>query len=301
MRIVSLLASATELVHAIGAGDELVARSHECDFPESVKALPVVSRPAFDVTGSSRAIDRRVRERLASGAPLYEVDDDAIARLEPDVVLTQTHCEVCAPSPADVERGGVPPLCRRQVAALRSGTLEGILAGFVEVATVLGRHDAGARLVAELRARTEAVSARTRSLPRPTVVCLEWLDPVFAMGNWGPEIVELAGGTSLLGRPGEHSTTTPWEAVLEADPDVLVVAPCGFTVDRTLSEIEALTTRPGYATLKAARAGQVYVADGNRFFNRSGPSAFESVELLAEILHPDVFPPKHRGAGWRPL
>jgi len=295
MRIVSLLASATETVCELGAGDDLVGRSHECDHPEWVRRLPSVSRPTFDIGGSSADIDRRVREKLAAGAPLYEVDEEALAALAPEVLLTQTHCEVCAVTPGNV----APGLCRRPVATLRTGTLQGILDGFVEVARVLGVEEKGMALARRCHATVEAVRDRTRSLPRPRVACLEWIDPVFAMGNWGPELVEAAGGEPLLGRPGAHSTTTPWEAVVGEDPDVVVMAACGFGVERTASEMHVMEERPGWRELRAVREGRVFIADGNRFFNRSGPSAFETAELLAEMLHPGSFEPRHEGRDWR--
>lgn len=300
MRVVSLLASATELVCALGAGEMLVGRSHECDTPEWVKRLPAVSRPTFDVTGSSAEIDRLVRAKLAAGEPLYEVDEKLLVELAPDVLVTQTHCEVCAVTPGDVARGVSSALCRRQVVALQAGTLEGILSGFVEVARVLGCEARGAEFALACRERVEAVRARTRGLGRPRVACLEWTDPIFAMGNWGPELVDAAGGESLLATPGGHSTTTPWEAVVNADPDVLVVAPCGYSMDRTLPEMPALASREGWSELAAVRSGRVYVADGNRFFNRSGPSAFETAEVLAEMLHPEAIEPRHRPESWVP-
>jgi iron complex transport system substrate-binding protein len=299
MRVVSLLASATELVCALGAGDMLVGRSHECDSPEWVKGLPAVSAPTFDVSGSSLSIDELVRAKLRAGEPLYFVDDARIAELAPDVLLTQTHCEVCAVTPGDVAHGGAPSLSRREVVALRAGTLAGILEGFAAVASVLGREAEGERLVSSLRARLEAVRAAVRDRARPSVACLEWIEPVFAMGNWGPELVDAAGGESVLGTAGAHSTTTPWADVRAADPEVLVVAPCGFAIDRTLREMHLLTAQPGWRDLRAVRAGRVFVADGNLYFNRSGPTAFETAELLAEILHPDRFPPAHEGAWWR--
>jgi iron complex transport system substrate-binding protein len=298
-RIVSLLASGTELVCALGAGDRLVGRSHECDYPAWVKRLPAVSRPTFDVTGSSRAIDERVRERLRAGLPLYEVDEAAIVALAPDVLLTQTHCEVCAVSPADLAHGAAAPtLVRKQVIALRTGTLEAILGGFLDVARVLDLAPQGEALVAALREKMTAVSRRTAGLPRVSVVCLEWIDPVFPMGNWGPELVELAGGTSLLGTPAMHSSQTPWESVLQADPEVLVVAACGFDVARTLQEMPLMAARPGWDRLRAVKAGRVYVADGNLYFNRSGPSMFDTPAILAEMLHPSHVAPEHQGAAW---
>jgi iron complex transport system substrate-binding protein len=300
VRIVSLLASATELVVALGLGDRLVGRSHECDHPPWVRRLPVLSRPAFDITGTSAEIDARVRERLAAGQPLYEIDEAALARLAPDFVLTQTHCEVCAVSPANLEGSGCK-VDRRQVVALTSGTIEGILDGFRRVADVLGAPAAGEALVSRLRAGLAQITAATADLPHPRVACLEWIEPLFAMGNWGPEIVAAAGGTCVLGVTGTHSTTLPFQALADADPDVIVVAPCGFDLRRTLSELKTLTGRPEWRALRAVRQGRAYAADGNLYFNRSSPTLFETPELLAEMLHPDRFAPRHRGSAWVPI
>ncbi len=301
MRIVSLLASGTELVAALGLGDRLVGRSHECDHPAWIKRLPALSRPTFDIEGTSVQIDARVRERLRGGAPLYEVDEAQLAALAPDVIITQTHCEVCAVSPADLVHGIAAKLERHQLVALSTGTLEGILDGFTRVAEVLGAADAGRTLVTNLRARLAAIAGVTRTLPHPRVACLEWIEPLFAMANWGPEIVEIAGGVGVLGVPGAHSTTLPFEALAEADPEVIVVAPCGFGLERTLAEMPPLTGHPGWRRLRAVRAGRAFAADGNFFFNRSGPMLFETPEILAEMLHPAQFPPRHQGPSWRRL
>jgi iron complex transport system substrate-binding protein len=298
-RVVSLLASGTETVCALGAGDRLVGRSHECDDPAWVQRLPAVSRPTFDVTGSSRAIDARVRERLRAGLPLYEVDDRALTALAPDLLVTQTHCEVCAVSPADLAHGKPATLRREQVVALETGSLEAILAGFLEIARVLGLPAAGEELVAGARARLAETAASTRDLSRPSVVCLEWIDPVFAMGNWGPDLVDVAGGRERLGTRNEHSSTTPWEAVCAADPEVLVVAPCGFGLERAGSEMHVFAERPGWRALRAVRDGRVYVADGNRYFNRSGPALFDTPGILAEMLHPEHVAPRREGTVWR--
>jgi iron complex transport system substrate-binding protein len=294
MRIVSLLASGTELVCALGAGDELVGRSHECDHPAWVTRLPVLSAPTFDISGSSADIDRRVREKLRAGEPLYAIDEARLDALAPDVVITQTHCEVCAVN-ADT------PGCRtrNQIVALQTGTLEGILRGFGDVAAVLGRAEAGARLVAELRGRMDRWRATTATLPRPRVVCLEWVAPPFALGNWGPELVALAGGESLLGVEGGHSAAIAWERVCAAAPEVLIVAPCGFGLERTAAEMPTLEAQSGWSELPAVRAGRVYIADGNLYFNRSSPTVFETIDLLAEMLHPRDFPASHEGSGWR--
>jgi iron complex transport system substrate-binding protein len=299
LRIASLLASGTELVCALGLGEHLVGRSHECEEPAWVRRLPQLSRPTFPIDGPSGEIDRRVRARLRAGAPLFEVDEAQLAALAPDIILTQTHCEVCAVSPGDLACGVPASLERRRVVALDGSTLETVLEGFARVADLLGVAEAGHALVRALRARAEAVAARVRGLPAPTVACLEWIDPVFAMGNWGPELVALAGGRSVLGEAAARSTTTPWEAVLAADPDVLVIAPCGFSLPRTLTELPTLAGYPGWRDLRAVRARRVFAADGNAYFNRAGPSLFETPELLAEMLHPSAVEPRHRDRAWR--
>jgi iron complex transport system substrate-binding protein len=295
MRIVSLLASGTELACALGAGDELVGRSHECDHPPWVTRLPALSRPTFDIEGTSAEVDQRVREKLRAGEPLYLIDEERLEALEPDVVITQTHCEVCAVSPAT-------PGCRtprQQAVALQTGSVEGILQSFADVAAVLGRPDAGARLVADARAHLARWRTATANLPRPRVVCLEWIAPPFALGNWGPELIEAAGGDNLLGTPGGHSAAIGWDRVRAAAPEVLVVAPCGFGLTRTAREMPALEAQPGWAELPAVRNGRVYIADGNLYFNRSGPTVFETVDILAELLHPGVFAPHHQATAWR--
>jgi iron complex transport system substrate-binding protein len=299
MRIVSLLASGTELVCALGAGDCLVGRSHECDHPSWVTRLPAVSRPTFDITGSSRDIDQQVRERLHAGLPLFEVNEAAITELAPDVLITQTHCEVCAVSPADLAHGAPDRHPGKQVVALRAGSLEDILDGFRAVAQVIDRAAAGDSLVAGIRSRLDALRETTCRLKRPSVLCLEWIDPPFPMGNWGPALVELAGGANVLGTPGAHSRAIPWDEVCAADPDVLVVAPCGFGIDRTFAEMPLLAERPGWRDLRAVRTDRVFVADGNLYFNRSGPSVFDTAVMLAEMLHPDRFPPRHEASTWR--
>ena len=298
-RIASLLASGTELVCALGLGDKLVARSHECDFPEWVQRLPAVSRPTFDITGASDDIDARVRAKLRAGEPLYEVDEALLATLAPDVIITQTHCEVCAVSDSDLAHGGPARLERQQVVALETGTIAGILDGFHKVAAVVGAPDAGRALVDGIRERLAELAAATAPLPHPTVACLEWTAPLFAMGNWGPELIDIAGGRCALGTAGVHSTSVPWQALADADPDIIVVAPCGFGLERALAEMPALVAHAGWRDLRAVRDGRVFVADGNLYFNRSGPLLFDTPEILAEILHPGAFSPAHEGRIWR--
>lgn len=297
MRVVSLLASGTEIVCALGAGETLVGRSHECDNPAWVRTLPACTRPAFDITVSSRAIDTEVRRRLKAGEPLYHVDVDLIRRLEPDLLITQVHCEVCAVTPEDVTRAGGSALTD-QVVALSAGSVAGIYDGIRSVAHAIGRPAAGDALIADMQGRIDAVTAAVRNRPAPTLVLLEWTDPIFAIGNWGPELVEAAGGRPLLGAKARHSAAIPWERVIEADPDYLIVAPCGFDLERTMQEVPVLEALPGWFQLTAVKRGRVGFADGNKYFNRSGTTIVETVEILAEILHGGRSAPRWRGEAW---
>lgn len=297
-RVVSLLASATEIVCALGMGDCLVARSHECDWPEWVRRLPTVSAPTFDVSGSSAEIDREVRRRVEAGEPLYRLDAAEIDALGAEILFAQEHCEVCAVTPGDVARAGCSTP-GAQVMALTAGTLEGIFSGMERVADALGVPERGQALVAAERERLRRVTERCSGRAAPTVVVMEWVDPVFAMGNWGPELVEAANGQLLLGRKGEHSQAIPWQSVLEADPEVLIVAPCGYDLERAERELPLLTTREGWSELRAVRSGRVAFADGNRYFNRSGMTVVETAEILAEMLHGMVTTKPTQGVHWR--
>ena len=297
MRIVSLLASGTEIVCALGLGKSLVGRSHECDNPPWVKSLPPCSEPAFDVSVSSREIDAEVGRRIRSGEPLYRIHTDLIQELAPDLVITQAHCEVCAVTPADMERSGcaIPAMT---VLALTAGSLDGVFNDVMRVAEVLGREIEGRALVCEERRRLAAVRERTARPKRPSVVMLEWMEPLFAMGNWGPELVEIASGELRLGKKGEHSSAIPFDHLREADPDIIVVAPCGFSLERTLQERMVLEEHPEWNSLQAVQAGRVAFADGNLFFNRSGMTISKTAEIIAEILHGEVFEASTRGEHW---
>lgn len=294
MRVVSLLASGTEIVCALGAGESLVGRSHECDNPPWVSALPACTRPAFDISMSSGQIDAEVRRRLRLGEPLYHVERELIDSLKPDLLVTQEHCEVCAVTPADVGRAGCA--VSGQVLALGAGSVSGIFDGVAAIGRALGREDAAAALIDAMKARMAAVHDAVKHRRAPSVVMLEWTDPIFAMGNWGPELVDFANGQLELGERGEHSAAIDWERVRQADPEWLIVAPCGFDLERTRREVPTLEALPGWSSLRAVRNGKVVLADGNTYFNRSGTTIVETVEILAEILH--GYPAGHRGRAW---
>jgi iron complex transport system substrate-binding protein len=297
VRIVSLVSSATEIACALGLETSLVGISHECDYPASILGLPRLTSARLDASAPSGEIDRQVRERAQSKLPLYEVDAARLRALEPDVILTQAQCDVCAVSLSDVERAlESAPKLRAKVVPLGGADLAGVWADIRRVAKAVGIDPSG--LLGKLDARLEALRSRAAGRPRPAVLCLEWLDPPMASGNWVPELVEAAGGASLFGEAGRHSPTLDWDAVRKADPEVIVALPCGFDVERTLKELPSLTRRPGFRELRAARDGRLFVADGNAYFNRPGPRLVDSAELLGVLLDGSAeFGPEVRDLG----
>jgi iron complex transport system substrate-binding protein len=302
-RVVSLIASATEIVCALGFEDQLVGRSHECDFPESVKRLPVCTEPKFDVEGSSYEIDQRVKAVLQEGLSVYRVHADLLKQLSPDVIVTQSHCEVCAVSQRDVERAVCDWLgARPKVVSLAPNALADVWESFRQVAAALDAEGRGEDLIRRLQQRISAIADRARALPAQAgVAYVEWIDPLMAGGNWMPELVEQAGGVNLFGEAGKHSPWMTWDELRDRDPDVIFVAPCGFDLGRTRREMPALTGRPGWQEMRAVRGGRVYLADGNQYFNRPGPRLVESLEILAETLHSGAFSFGHEGTGWQEL
>ena len=299
-RIVSLIASATEIVCALGFEEFMVGRSHECDYPPSVEKLPVCSSSKVDVDGSSRAIDDQVRAIVADALSVYRVDAPLLDDLAPTVIVTQTQCEVCAVSLKDVERAVCELVASEpKIVSLEPMDLGDVFKDIRTVAAALGRPERAERLNAGLTARLDAIRERSSGLgARPVVACIEWIDPLMHAENWVPELVEIAGGTVMVGEPGRHSGYFEFERMIEADPDVIAVMPCGFDIPRTAAEMPPLAAQPGWSELSAVRNGRVFLTDGNQYFNRPGPRVVESAEILAELLHPEVFDFGHRGSGW---
>ena len=295
MRVASLLASATETICALGFQGALVARSHECDWPPGIENLPAVTEPRLAIRASSAAIDREIKALVREALSIYLVDAERLRALAPDVVVTQTQCEVCAVSEGDVERAlGKWTGARPRVVSLRPDDLAAAWDDMRAVARALGAPDRGEGLVTELTGRMEEVAARSHALPaRPRVACVEWIEPLMAAGNWMPELVEMAGGVNLFGEAGRHSPWMTWEELADADPDVILVSPCGFDLARTRAEMGPLVSRDGWAGLRAVREGRVALADGMAYFHRPGPRLAESLEILAEVLHPGI------EYGWR--
>jgi iron complex transport system substrate-binding protein len=300
MRIVSLIASATEMVDALGLGEFQVGRSHECDHPAWVVSLPACTCPRFDISGDSRDIDRRVKETLATAVSVYEVFEDVLASLRPTHILTQTQCQVCAVSMADVERALSDRFPTRPVVvALEPNSLADIRNDVMRVACACGIEERGRELVESMDRRMGRISALARSTgKRPRVALIEWQEPLMAAGNWMPELVSMTGAENLFGEARRHSPWMQWNDLVAADPDVIVISPCGYDLPRTLAEMHWLTDRDAWSGLRAVREGRVFLADGNQYFNRPGPRVVETLEILGEILFPERFPPTLKDRGW---
>ncbi|MBX3474763.1 MAG: cobalamin-binding protein [Planctomycetes bacterium] len=301
-RIVSLLPSATEIVCALGFADALVARSHECDFPAGVDKLPIASTSKFHPTGTSIQIHNNVTEILRNALSVYHIDEEVLRRVEPTHIITQTQCEVCAVSAKDVEDAVCRVLATRpQIVALEPNSLTDVLRDFQRVADALGTPERGRELIAQTTGRLWNIAERSKFLPRPRVATIEWIEPLMAAGNWVPTLIEMAGGINLHGKADEHSPWMKFEELVASRPEVIVVMPCGFDMQRAASELPVLTRQAGWRDLPAVREQQVYVTDGHQFFNRPGPRLAESLEILAEILHPQEFQFGHEGKGWQRL
>ena len=290
-RIVSLLPSATEIVCALGAGAELVGRSHECDFPAGLQHVPVCTKPKVRVDGTSAEIHASVASVIENDISVYCVHSALLRELEPDVIVTQIQCEVCAVSLRDVEASIAEWLevDAPQIVALNPSNLESIFADVEMVGAAIGRESR--EVVAQMRNRIGEIARRAaKAASRPRVATIEWISPLMTAGNWIPEMIELAGGESLFGHSGEHSPWIDADEFARANADIVVVFPCGFSIERTLADLTLLDAK--------LRDKTVFVADGNQFFNRPGPRIVESLEILAEIIHPELFDFGHRGRTW---
>jgi len=302
-RIVSLIASATEIVCALGYERLLVGRSHECDYPETVLKLPRCTAPKFVTDGTSYDIDQRVKAILQEGLSVYRVDAACLDRLQPDIIITQTQCDVCAVSLRDVEEAVCAMIgSRPEIVSLEPNNLADIWNDISRVARAIGPDNSGMELIARLKGRMLAISEMASNLShRPTVACIEWIDPLMAAGNWVPELVEMAGGINLFGHSGKHSPYLSWQQMCEKDPDIILVLPCGFDIERTRSEMTPLTSRDEWRDLQAVKFHQVFLLDGSQYFNRPGPRVVDSLEILTEIFHPTRFNADHEDIGWQEL
>ena len=293
MRIVSLLPSATEILFAIGAGDQVVGVTHECDFPEEATSRPALTSSLLPHELDAAGIDRHVRARVHEGSSLYGLDDATLAALEPDLIVTQELCAVCAVSYEIVDRAAkrLRPSASSaradpRVVSLEPSSLEDVFSTIAFLGELVGARDGAAALLARLRARVAALRERVSSHSRKRVLVLEWTDPPMSAGHWTPELVELAGGEPLLANPGANSRVVEWDAIAACDPDVAIVAPCGFGLARTQREIAALPqdAAAAFASLRAVREGRAYAMDGNAYVNRPGPRLVDTAELFAAAI-----------------
>ena len=301
MRICSLLPSATEIVYSLGLGDRLVAVTHECDYPSVAASLPAITRSAIDHTGSSSGeIHTHVSRSLHSGSSIYDLDQELLQKLDPDLVLTQELCEVCAVSYGQVQKAVRLLKGERKVLSLEPTSLRGILDSIQEVGEVAGVAASAAAVVQGLQDRIDRVASTAEGAStRPRVFAMEWLDPPFVGGHWVPEMIRLAGGTDGLGREGHHSTVASWERIADYNPEIVVFMPCGFDLERNLQEMSRTSFPEPWRRLEAVRSGNIYGVDGSAYFNRPGPRIVDGLEILAEVLHPDLFPRTKPPQAWR--
>jgi len=290
LKIYSFIPSATEMVYALGLGDQLCGVTHECDYPPEARRKPVAIKSLIDSAGmSQREIDDRVVESITHGHGLYSIDKSLLRANMPDVVITQELCDVCSVSLRDV-LSTISELSKScKVVSLKPRGLKGLLEDILTVGEACGAEPAAEQLVGSLEVRIESVKERAESLHRPRVFCVEWFDPVFASGHWVPEMVEIAGGNDALGLAGKDSRKIPWERVLAYDPEVLILMPCGFDAERAAGDVPLLAKNEGWRSITAVRKGEVFATNGSAYYSRPGPRLVDGLELMAKMIHPGAF------------
>lgn len=298
-RVLSLLSSTTEIIYALGCGDRLVGRSHECDYPEEVSELPICTIPKFNVDGTSREVDDEVKSLVQSALSIYYINEKLLKELKPDIIFTQSQCEVCAVSVSDVENAlkNITGLSSR-VISVEPNSVEDIFNDILTIAEILNVRKKGKELVELIKAKIDSTEKIVYQKSSPSVAAIEWIDPLMAAGNWVPQLIKVAGGKNLFGEAGKHSPWMKYNDLVEQDPEIIIVMPCGYDIKKSLIEIKTLESKKGWGSLKAVRNRNVYITDGNQFFNRPGPRIIESIEILLEIIHSDFSESKHIDSGW---
>ncbi|NBB77352.1 MAG: ABC transporter substrate-binding protein [Bacteroidetes bacterium] len=299
MKIASLLPSATEIVISLGLEKKLVGRSHECDMTVSIQDLPVLTEPGMKFHGVSEEIDQSLAKAAELGLSVFKVNVDELSRVNPDVILTQDHCEVCA-IPFNQVQEAVDKFCfgNTEIISLSPTNLDEVMNSIRKAGEALNREKRAKDVINELELRFNIIRQTALGEPSKSVLAIEWIKPLMTAGNWVPELIEIAGGDPILADFGKHSPKIKPEQILEADPDIITVVPCGYSMDETVTEIDTLTGIDGWNQLRAVNQNQVYILDGNRYFNRPGPGIYESARILGEILHPNLFKPEHEDDGW---
>lgn len=285
----------------LGLENRLAGRSHECDYPESVQELPILTAPKYPVhyDDTNADIHQSISKLMQNALSIYEVDDEILLELNPDVILTQDHCEVCAASMSDLSHSVREALGKKtDIISASPVDLASVFESFTLIAEKLGVPERGKKLVDDIKSRFDEIAKQTQHLDKPDVVAIEWIDPLMTGGNWMPELIEIAGGINHLATAGEHSPVLKWDEIRETDPDILLVLPCGYPIDRTLKEMHTLEQMDGWNNLKAVESDNVYILDGNHYFNRPGPRIADSAEILAQIFHPSIFAGDTDQPGW---
>ncbi len=303
LRIVSLIPSGTEILAALGLTDAIVGRSHECDYPPEIQNLPVCTQARLDSNATSSEIDDKIQNLLQNALSIYKIKIDVLEQLQPTHILTQDQCDVCAVSLSEVEKAvasltHMPP----QIISLQPNLLNDVWADIERVANVFGVDSV--KILENLEARVKIVAQKAQGLSpseKLSVACIEWTDPLMAAANWIPELVTIAGGEPLFSVTGKSSHKLRWENLIASNPDTIIFMPCGFDLNRTRQEAEVLTQHPEWDKLHANKTGRVYIVDGNSYFNRPGPRLVDSTEMLAEILHPEIFDYGYKGKTWELL
>lgn len=298
-RVLSLLSSTTEIVYALGCEDQLVGRSHECDYPHAVMTLPICTKPKFNVDGSSIEVDRQVKSILQNALSVYYINEDLLKELKPDIILTQSQCEVCAVSEKDVKSvveniTGINP----DIISVEPNSVKDIFKDIKIIAEALNVVDKGADLIDFMKNRIRSLKKSYDDKSELTVAAIEWIDPLMAAGNWVPELIEIAGGVNLFGEAGKHSPWMEYKDLIEKDPHTIIIMPCGYNIQKSIIEIDSLIKQKDWKEINAVQNDKVYITDGNQFFNRPGPRIIESLEILIEIFHNDKTDFKHIDSGW---
>ena len=298
-KVLSLLSSTTEVVYALGCEDQLVGRSHECDYPPEVMTLPICTKPKFNVDGSSIEVDGQVKSILQNALSVYYINEDLLKELKPDIILTQSQCEVCAVSEKDVKSvvkniTGINP----DIISVEPNSVKDIFKDIKIIAEALNVVDKGADLIEFMKNRIRTLKKSYDNKSELTVAAIEWIDPLMAAGNWVPELIEMAGGINLFGDAGKHSPWMEYKDLIEKDPHTIIIMPCGYNIQKSIIEIDSLIKQKGWKEINAVQNDKVYITDGNQFFNRPGPRIIESLEILIEIFHNDKTDFKHIDSGW---
>ena len=298
-RVLSLLSSTTEIIYALGCGDRLVGRSHECDYPEEVSELPICTIPKFNVDGTSREVDDEVKSLVQSALSIYYINEKLLKELKPDIIFTQSQCEVCAVSVSDVENAlkNITGLSSR-VISVEPNSVEDIFNDILTIAEILNVRKKGKELVESIKAKIDNTEKIVYQKSSPSIAAIEWIDPLMAAGNWVPQLIRVAGGKNLFGEAGKHSPWMKYNDLVDKDPEIIIIMPCGYDIKKSLIEIKTLESKKGWGSLKAVRNRNVYITDGNQFFNRPGPRIIESLEILLEIIHSDFSESKYIDSGW---